>query len=543
MKTPASKTFSRLPAYLQQYVTTQNYELYSARDQAVWRFILRQNRSYFREHAYSKYMHGLKKTGIPVHRIPRVAEMDSCLEEFGWGAVPVSGFIPPAAFLGFQAHRVLPIATQMRRMENIAYTPAPDIVHEAAGHAPILSDPGYRDYLASYAEVAKKAILNSEDLCLYEAIRGLSDIKEDPNGSADQIKQAEENLENAKNSVSKVSEATKMSRMAWWTTEYGLLQEEGALKIYGAGLLSSVGESQACFEPSVEKRSLDKACVEQGYDITDHQPLLYVANSITHLHEVLEDFSKDLAFRRGGDYGLRLAVDSKLPASFEYTDGIVLTGVLQKYANAGTELHLQGPLQISVGRKMIDCCKYKKLFFKRVPRTHDTGSFLDLGQGLYLNSEKDANGSGHQLLFVCDDPNQPVDSVYGGPQDRESFGTFDVGQASTQPGVRPPMTEREQAAQELYQKVRDKRSAVLNKGFSEDVSWLAALVAEVSEFPREWILTLELLELANWAKAKLPELDALKFITQNEMPEQDCALWALGLQTLSELDYPDQGLG
>jgi hypothetical protein len=105
------------------------------------------------------------------------------------------------------------------------------------------------------------------------------------------------------------------------------------------------------------------------------------------------------------------------------------------------------------------------------------------------------------------------------------------------------MTEREQAAQELYQKVRDKRSAVLNKGFSEDVSWLAALVAEVSEFPREWILTLELLELANWAKAKLPELDALKFITQNEMPEQDCALWALGLQTLSELDYPDQGLG
>jgi len=149
----------RLPQHLKQYIDQQNYDQYTQRDHAVWRYILRQNVSYFASKGYAvpEYAHGLKLTGIPLDTIPRISEMDASLEKFGWGAVPVCGFIPPIAFLEFQSHGVLPIAHNMRNINHIGYTPAPDIVHESAGHAPILVNEVYADYLKRYAEVAKKS--------------------------------------------------------------------------------------------------------------------------------------------------------------------------------------------------------------------------------------------------------------------------------------------------------------------------------------------------------------------------------------------------
>ena len=93
------------------------------------------------------YALGLEKTGISTERIPDLAEMSQKLEPFGWQAVPVSGFIPPAAFMEMQSLGLLPIACDMRSIEHLTYTPAPDIVHEAAGHAPILIDPEFSIYL------------------------------------------------------------------------------------------------------------------------------------------------------------------------------------------------------------------------------------------------------------------------------------------------------------------------------------------------------------------------------------------------------------
>src|SRR2546430_11571880 len=79
-------------------------------------------------------------SGISFERIPRIEEMNDILGKIGWGAVAVDGFIPPAAFMEFQAYKVLVIACDMRQIHHIEYTPAPDIVHEAAGHAPIIVD-------------------------------------------------------------------------------------------------------------------------------------------------------------------------------------------------------------------------------------------------------------------------------------------------------------------------------------------------------------------------------------------------------------------
>src|SRR5689334_14424828 len=97
---PARKN---LPDHLQRYVVEQDYTRYTAEHQATWRFIMRQLKDFLSQHAHSSYVEGLKKTGISVERIPEINEMDQKLAEFGWGAVPVSGFIPPAAFMEFQS--------------------------------------------------------------------------------------------------------------------------------------------------------------------------------------------------------------------------------------------------------------------------------------------------------------------------------------------------------------------------------------------------------------------------------------------------------
>ncbi|MGA7121114.1 MAG: hypothetical protein WBY94_13500, partial [Polyangiaceae bacterium] len=136
-----------MPAHLRRFVVEQDYSQYTAVDQAVWRFVLLQTHSRLIHTAHPAYKEGLAATGISVDRIPSVAEMNDKLSRFGWGAVCVDGFIPPRAFQEFQAHGILPIAGEMRTREHLVYTPAPDIIHEAAGHAPILPDPVFAGFL------------------------------------------------------------------------------------------------------------------------------------------------------------------------------------------------------------------------------------------------------------------------------------------------------------------------------------------------------------------------------------------------------------
>ena len=139
------------------------------------------------------YVDGLQKTGITLDKIPNIQDMNDILGEIGWGAVCVDGFIPPTAFMEFQAYKVLVIAADIRQLEHIEYTPAPDIIHEAAGHAPIISDPEYAEYLRLFGEIGSKAISSSRDYELYEAIRHLSIIKK-IQISEENIKEAEKRL-------------------------------------------------------------------------------------------------------------------------------------------------------------------------------------------------------------------------------------------------------------------------------------------------------------------------------------------------------------
>lgn len=336
-----SREGERVPAHLRRFVVEQDYAEYTPMDQAVWRFVLLQTHARLADTAHPVYREGLAATGISVERIPRIAAMNERLARFGWGAVCVDGFIPPRAFQEFQAAGLLPIAGAIRTRQHLAYTPAPDIIHEAAGHAPILPEPVFAAYLRRIGELGAQAFTAPEEGRVFRAIYVLSEIKEAPGANAADVAAAEVELEAAIASVPEPSEAARLSRLYWWTAEYGLLGRPNGYAIYGAGLLSSLGESHSCHAPGVRKRVLDESCIHVGYDITRPQPQLFVAPSFEALHDVLDRVAGTLAVRIGGAVALGRALASQELASVGFSSGAWVMGTLGAVEGAAPESQRQ----------------------------------------------------------------------------------------------------------------------------------------------------------------------------------------------------------
>jgi phenylalanine-4-hydroxylase len=324
--TPTERAIAALPPHLRRYVVVQDYAAYTPRDHAVWRWILRRLTAQLATRAHPRYLAGLAATGIDVERIPSLDEMNLKLARAGWSAVAVRGFIPPAVFTELQSRRVLAIAADVRTHEHVEYTPAPDIVHESAGHAPFVADPTYAEYLRRCGEAGFRAIASLEDQAVFEAIRNLSVAKEDPACSKEEVALAEERLRAAAASVRYASEATRASRLYWWTAEYGLVGPLDDPRIYGAGLLSSIGEAVHCLGPDVERVPLDVRCADVPYDITRMQPRLFVARDFDRLFEVLDDLVRTLSFARGGDAGLAEAARARSVNHLVLDGGREVTG-------------------------------------------------------------------------------------------------------------------------------------------------------------------------------------------------------------------------
>ena len=315
------------PKHLLQFAVDQRYDDYTSVDHAVWRFIMRQNIFFLKEYAHKVYFQGLLNTGISFDRIPRIQEMNDILAKIGWGAVAVDGFIPPAAFMEFQAYKVLVIACDMRQIHHIEYTPAPDIVHEAAGHAPIIVDREYSEYLQRFGEVGAKAMSSKKDFELYQAIRHLSILKERPNADPKEVDEATKLVEHRQKTLGEPSEMALLSRLHWWTVEYGLIGPLENPKIYGAGLLSSIGESVSCLEPEVKKIPYSIDAMNTAFDITTRQPQLFVCRDFHHLKDVLEEFASKMAYQVGGLEGVNKAIECQNAATCEYSSGLQVSGV------------------------------------------------------------------------------------------------------------------------------------------------------------------------------------------------------------------------
>lgn len=332
----------RLPKHLKQFIKPQDYQDYTPINQAVWRYVMRKNVDYLSKVAHESYLEGLRKTGLEVDSIPNMYGMNRILKEIGWAAVAVDGFIPPNAFMEFQAYNVLVIASDIRQLEHIEYTPAPDIIHEGAGHAPIIANPEYAEYLRRFGEIGCKAISSGKDYELYEAIRLLSILKEAEGTPQEQIDAAEKAVATLQNNMGEVSEMARIRNLHWWTVEYGLIGSVENSKIYGAGLLSSIGESAWCMTDEVVKIPYDISAADQSFDITKPQPQLYVTPDFAHLNLVLEEFANGMALRTGGLSGVQKLIDSKAIGTIELSTGLQVSGVFTNVIeNSGKTVYIQ----------------------------------------------------------------------------------------------------------------------------------------------------------------------------------------------------------
>jgi phenylalanine-4-hydroxylase len=323
---PENAIINNLPKHLRSFIIDQNYNRYTAQDHAVWRYVMRQNIDYLGKVAHKSYLNGLAKTGISTEHIPGIEEMNASLADIGWAAVTVDGFIPPSAFMEFQKHHVLVIAADIRPYHQIEYTPAPDIIHEAAGHAPIIADPEYAEYLRYFGEIGSKAFSSKMDYEMYEVIRHLSILKADPYTPAGNIEEAERCLERVSSEMGAPSEMALIRNLHWWTVEYGLIGDLKRPKIYGAGLLSSIGESIGALKDKVIKIPYSIEAMEYSFDITKPQPQLFVTPDFKTLTRILDEFANQMGLRTGRIEGVMRAIESGATATAVYSSGLQVSG-------------------------------------------------------------------------------------------------------------------------------------------------------------------------------------------------------------------------
>lgn len=482
--TPTERAIAKLPSHLRRFVVVQDYGAYTPRDHAVWRHILRRLTGHLKDKAHPVYLEGLAATGIGLERIPSLDEMNEKLEALGWCAVAVRGFLPPAVFTELQTLRVLAIAEDIRDHSHIAYTPAPDIVHESAGHAPILANARYAEYVQRCGQVGFKAIASLEDQEVFEAIRNLSVVKEDPTATPAEVRAAEARLQAAGAAKRVTSENTRASRLYWWTAEYGLIGDPAAPKIFGAGLLSSIGEAEHCLTDAVKKLPLSLACVDTEYDITTMQPQLFVARDFDHLFEVLDAFEATLAWRRGGDFGLQQALEARTVNHLVLSDGTEITGVVAKVEVSTREhapglkalaAHLKGPIQVSRGGKALGA-------------PVESDAVVLFGDPALHEARRPGSG----LVFTSG----ALPSVAGGPADPEAwdqafgaFNTFAAGDAEARArAAKAAALHPDMAA--LYAGLRRARESG-----HPDPAALSRIAAAAADHPEEWLLKAELDEL------------------------------------------------
>jgi len=544
MKDYGNPQVAALPARLRRFVVDQHYSKYTAVDQAVWRYVMRQNWYYLKDSAYYPYIEGLKRAGLSIATIPNLQDMNDSLAGLGWGAVTVDGFIPPAAFMEFQSLRVLVIASDIRQLKNIEYTPAPDIIHESAGHAPIIADQGYALYLAYFGEIGTKAISSRADFELYEAVRKLSILKEMPNAPLGEILAMEVEVKERQDTLGSPSEMALLSRLHWWTVEYGLIGTPVNPKIYGAGLLSSIGESVNCMKEHVKKLPYDLSTINYPFDITSQQPHLFVTPDFDNLLKVLEQFASGMAFRKGGTESLQKAVESGQTCTFVLDTGLQISGVLKRFKARGDQvcfLDFAPPVALALNnRELLNAGRsnFKQGLKLPLGRLSDTPTAFAVGEDLSLEYDTGYTVSGlcsdihfengapvavelrHATVRVPND-DKPVyyaercffplgkmaTSVFNGAADKEAFEDFPPMPSSKT--WHPVYTENELRVQRLYARVRELREG--NPG----VDLLAAVLPDLwrqaggqaGDLKDTWLCALEMAEIIKQLPAQDPKGD------------------------------------
>lgn len=220
---------------------------YTEEEQEVWRIVATKLEELQAQRASSLYLDAKSKLGISTERIPQLSEMSKRLKELcNFRLAPIEGLVETRAFLSWLSYRTMLCTQYIRHHSRPEYTPEPDIVHEAIGHIPNFTNCDFADFSQFIGHGARIA-------------------------SDDQLEE--------------------LGRLYWFTVEFGLVEEAGELKAYGAGLLSSFGELENAFTDNVERRPFDlQQVINTDYSYSDMQPILYVIPSYAYLKETTRKY-------------------------------------------------------------------------------------------------------------------------------------------------------------------------------------------------------------------------------------------------------------
>jgi phenylalanine-4-hydroxylase len=242
------------------YLIEQDWAAYTREQHAVWAELVHRRMPQLAEHACAEYLDGFNQIGLREDTIPNLAEVNKRLgPRTRWNATPVSGFLPPDAFFEMLAARKFPTTTYLRSRDSLEYTPEPDIFHDVFGHVPMHAHPVFADFLEHYGRICAAI----------------------PGGDKDKLE--------------------KMGRLFWFTVEFGVIRENGEIKLYGSGLISSNGEATHVIEgrktgsgPEIRDFNLDQV-LNQQFLVSEMQKVLYAVESFDQIYEATQQAEEKLA--------------------------------------------------------------------------------------------------------------------------------------------------------------------------------------------------------------------------------------------------------
>lgn len=242
----------------------QPYELYSEENHEAWRKLYHRIKPRWEKYANEHFMRGIANLCLDPDRVPKLDDVNRFLCPLtGFSAKAVSGYVPAYLFFDCLRNREFPTTITIRRSDKLDYLPEPDIFHDIAGHVPMHTDKAFADTLVRFGECARTAA-----------------------EMAAEIANEEEKIAHLKSVIK------AMARFFWFTIEFGLMRSSnGALKVYGSGLLSSYGELEYCIEsPQVQRYPIQlEWVINQYFEIDHYQPLLFIVDSFDHLFSLVGD--------------------------------------------------------------------------------------------------------------------------------------------------------------------------------------------------------------------------------------------------------------
>jgi len=226
------------------YVIEQDWSAYTPEQHAIWQELVGRRMPQLAEHACAEYLDGFEQIGLRQDLLPDLAAVSRRLApRTGWSSTPVSGFLPADAFFEMLSARMFPTTTWLRARESMDYTPEPDIFHDVFGHVPMHAHPVFADFLERYGKICAAVIDRPEAL-------------------------------------------ERLGRLFWFTVEFGLIRQQGEIKVYGSGLISSHGECTRVLAGGCEIKPFElEAVMNQAMQTSEMQPVLYAVESFEEIYE------------------------------------------------------------------------------------------------------------------------------------------------------------------------------------------------------------------------------------------------------------------